>query len=195
MGFGPDTSPYFDDYFSTDGGLDKNYYKVLFKPGKALQARELTTAQSILQNQLGSFGRTYFPDGGSVYGSQKNLDNPLNYAVLDSVLTSGASLEKNAIGDGYLNFSVGDLIIGGISNTKAVIDFVMPSESVSDPNMIFIKYLSSGETSNTEMATSDGFNKSNCNDATPLDGLGMITTCCTCSWLSNPKTGSKFKRT
>ena len=30
-------SPYYDDYFSADGGLDKNYFKVLFRPGRALQ--------------------------------------------------------------------------------------------------------------------------------------------------------------
>ena len=40
-------SPYFDDFDST-----KNYYKVLFKPGYPVQARELTTLQSILKNQI-----------------------------------------------------------------------------------------------------------------------------------------------
>ena len=42
-----DTSPYFDDFDAA-----KNYYKVLFKPGFPVQARELTTLQSILQNQI-----------------------------------------------------------------------------------------------------------------------------------------------
>ena len=41
--------PYYDDF---DG--DKNFYKVLFKPGFPVQARELTTLQSILQNQVES---------------------------------------------------------------------------------------------------------------------------------------------
>ena len=40
-------SPYFDDF-----DKDNNFYKVLFKPGTPVQARELSTLQSILQNQV-----------------------------------------------------------------------------------------------------------------------------------------------
>ena len=40
-------SPYFDDFSES-----KNYKKVLFKPGIPVQSRELTTLQSILQNQI-----------------------------------------------------------------------------------------------------------------------------------------------
>ena len=47
-------SPYFDDF---DSG--KEYYKVLFKPGYPVQARELTTLQSILQNQIEQFGQIF----------------------------------------------------------------------------------------------------------------------------------------
>ena len=36
-------SPYYDDFNSDD-----NFHKVLFRPGFAIQARELTTLQSIL---------------------------------------------------------------------------------------------------------------------------------------------------
>ena len=43
-------SPYFDDF-----NENKNYHKVLFKPGFPVQARELTTLQSILQNQVEKF--------------------------------------------------------------------------------------------------------------------------------------------
>ena len=43
--------PYFDDFDS-----NKDFYKVLFKPGTTVQARELTTLQSILQNQIEKFG-------------------------------------------------------------------------------------------------------------------------------------------
>ena len=43
-------SPYFDDFDAS-----KNFYKILFKPGVPVQARELTSLQSYLQNQLKSF--------------------------------------------------------------------------------------------------------------------------------------------
>ena len=50
-------SPYFDDFDAS-----KNFYKILFKPGVPVQARELTSLQSYLQNQLKSFGNNIFKD-------------------------------------------------------------------------------------------------------------------------------------
>ena len=38
------TAPYFDDYLE-----NKKFYKVLFKPSTAVQARELSQIQTILQ--------------------------------------------------------------------------------------------------------------------------------------------------
>lgn len=49
------TGPYFDDF-----NPDKNFYKVLFKPGYAVQARELNQLQSILQHQISSVGNHLF---------------------------------------------------------------------------------------------------------------------------------------
>ena len=60
-------SPYFDDFFEDGvGARDKNYYKLLFNPGKPIQARELNTLQSILQNQIETFGSHIFQDGSMV---------------------------------------------------------------------------------------------------------------------------------
>ena len=40
-------APYYDDFDAS-----KNYVKTLFRPGFAIQARELTQLQSALQNQI-----------------------------------------------------------------------------------------------------------------------------------------------
>ena len=50
-------APYFDDFEP-----QSNYYKVLFKPGYPVQARELTTLQSILQNQVEDVGNHLFKE-------------------------------------------------------------------------------------------------------------------------------------
>jgi len=50
-------SPYFDDY-----DQDKQFNRILFKPGFAVQARELTQLQSILQNQIEQFGDNIFKE-------------------------------------------------------------------------------------------------------------------------------------
>ena len=42
-------NPYYDDFDKAN-----NFYRVLFKPGYPIQARELTTLQSILQSQIES---------------------------------------------------------------------------------------------------------------------------------------------
>ena len=54
-------SPYFDDFVDS-----KNYHKVLFKPGFPVQARELTTLQTILQDQIEKFGQHFFKEGSMV---------------------------------------------------------------------------------------------------------------------------------
>ena len=45
-------TPYYDDY-----SVSKNFHRILFKPGFAVQARELTQIHTILQNQIDRFGK------------------------------------------------------------------------------------------------------------------------------------------
>ena len=72
-------SPYFDDFDPED-----NYYKVLFKPGYPVQARELTSLQSILQNQVEQFGNHIFKEGSVVIPGQLSLDNPFHAVEIES---------------------------------------------------------------------------------------------------------------
>jgi len=55
--------PYHDDY-----DPDKNYYKILYRPTTAVQARELTQQQTMLQTQIERFGNHVFKDGSIVEG-------------------------------------------------------------------------------------------------------------------------------
>lgn len=61
--------PYYDDYDQTD-----NFYRILYRPGYAVQARELTQQQTILQNQIHRFGNHVFRDGSDVSGATEVLD-------------------------------------------------------------------------------------------------------------------------
>ena len=58
-------SPYYDDF-----SKDKDFHRVLFRPGFAVQARELTTLQSILQNQIEQHGNHMFKEGTVVIPGQ-----------------------------------------------------------------------------------------------------------------------------
>ena len=50
--------------------IDNDFYRVLFRPGFAVQARELTTLQTILQNQIEQFGNHFFKEGTIVIPGQ-----------------------------------------------------------------------------------------------------------------------------
>lgn len=66
--------PYWDDFEASNGAKEENYMRILFRPGYAVQARELTQIQSIIQNQIKNFGDHIFKDGSPVYGGQITLD-------------------------------------------------------------------------------------------------------------------------
>lgn len=61
-------SPYFNDFDES-----KNYHQMLFRPGFAVQGRELTQLQSILQNQVERFGQHIFENGSSVVGGDASF--------------------------------------------------------------------------------------------------------------------------
>ena len=71
-------APYFDDY-----DAEKQFYRVMFKPGYAIQARELTQLQSILQNQVESFGDNVFKEGSIVKGCNFTELDDLQYVKLN----------------------------------------------------------------------------------------------------------------
>ena len=79
-------SPYFDDFSE-----DKNFHKVLFRPAFAVQARELTQLQSILQNQVKRFGDHMFKDGAQVIPGELSYTNRYHFAKLSALSTSTAA--------------------------------------------------------------------------------------------------------
>ena len=66
-------SPYYDDFNEAN-----KFYKVLYRPGYSVQARELNQIQSILQNQLEKTGDTLYQDGSKVLGAELILNNKIN---------------------------------------------------------------------------------------------------------------------
>ena len=62
-------SPYYDDFLE-----NKNYLKLLFQPGRAVQARELNVIQSTLQNQITKMGDHLFDDGAKILGGEIDFD-------------------------------------------------------------------------------------------------------------------------
>ena len=63
-------SPYYDDFTES-----KKFHRVMYRPAFAVQARELTTQQSITQNQIERFGDHVFQHGAMVIPGQISFDN------------------------------------------------------------------------------------------------------------------------
>lgn len=61
--------PYYDDF-----SVDKKFHKILFNPGRAVQARELTQIQSVLQNQIANLGNHVFKNGSKVLGAETAIN-------------------------------------------------------------------------------------------------------------------------
>ena len=125
-------SPYYDDFSS-----DKNFYKILFNPGRPVQARELTTIQSLLQNQIESFGSHMFKEGSVVIPGNLIYDGQF-YAVKLNQTNAGTDITL------YLESIVGKKITGSVSGITATVQHVeFPNgTSVLDPT-IYVKYLDS----------------------------------------------------
>ena len=70
-------APYFDDF-----DVEKQFYKILFKPAYAVQARELTQLQTILQNQVEQFGDNIYQEGTIIKGCNFTNLNGLQYVKL-----------------------------------------------------------------------------------------------------------------
>jgi len=139
-------SPYFDDF-----NPQKEYYKVLFKPGYPVQARELTTLQSVLQNQLETFGNHIFKEGSVVIPGNIVYKNNLNAVILEDTFQGIPS-------DYYLSSLLGARIKGQNSSVVAEIQNYLLSGNGVSKNTIYVKYLSSGLNDNTQKTFIDGEN-------------------------------------
>ena len=73
-------SPYFDD-FETSAKL-KRYHKILFNPGVAVQTRELTQLQSMLQELVARFGENIYKEGTIIDGCDFQYDANVAFVKL-----------------------------------------------------------------------------------------------------------------
>ena len=130
-------SPYFDDF-----DANNDYHKVLFKPGVPVQARELTTLQSILQNQIEKFGQHFFKEGAKVIPGNTSYTQ-LYYCV---------QLQNTFLGvpvSAYVDQLVGSKITGQTSGVTATVDKVLlPQDSERGNLTLYINYLSSSVQNN-----------------------------------------------
>ena len=123
-------NPYFDDYDD-----DKKFLRILFRPGYAIQARELTQLQTIVQKQISRFGKHVFKNGSVVTGGEVSISSTVLYHKLKTTTTAGDDIDVN----NFLNKSIGNA--NALQNGGSLGKVVAVSEATdTDPPTIFVEY-------------------------------------------------------
>ena len=98
-------APYYDDFDEDD-----LFSRVLFRPGFAIQARELTTLQSILQSQIERHGKHMFKEGTMVIPGQASYSDKV-----DTVQLASNFAGETIVLSQYLNTTTPVIITGVVA--------------------------------------------------------------------------------
>ena len=151
-------SPYWDTFATTN-----DFYRVLFRPGFAVQARELTTLQTILQNQIEQFGNHFFKEGTIVIPGSVAYDNkyfavkfqatfgtPTPVAISTYLSQYTAGIHNN------ITYTEGAILTGVTSGVTAqVIGYAVADPDTGDSDTLYVKYIGTNTTDNATTAFSN----------------------------------------
>jgi hypothetical protein len=130
------TEPYYDDFNES-----KRFLKILYRPGYAVQARELTQMQTILQNQISRFGDHVFKEGSMVIPGAIGIDTKIAYVKLEA--TYSAVLADTIVA------KFNGLIIENAAGVQAQVLYYTASAG-ADSAALFVRYLNSGDNNTTK---------------------------------------------
>ena len=139
-------SPYYDDFDETD-----NFHRTLFRPGFAIQARELTQLQSVLQGQIEKHGSHIFKEGAVVIPGAISLNT--NYYSLKLASTfASETIDPSQ----YFNSTTPVTITGATTGVTAIV-VGFDAATTTDQPTLYIRYVKSG-TDNETSFFADGEN-------------------------------------
>ena len=131
-------APYFDDFDKSKGFL-----KVLFKPGFPVQARELTTLQTLLQDQIDTFGQGVYKEGSMVVPGGITLNKDVS-----CILIQNSYLNLDV--ENYRTALDGTIIKGSTSGVRARILFSISAATSTRSNITFyLNYLQKADDNTT----------------------------------------------
>lgn len=131
-------APYYDDF-----DISKKYYRILFKPGYALQARELTQLQTTLQNQIGQFGDNIYKEGSIIKGCTFTELKTLAYVKVVDDITPTLYVDRLEIANDNTIVEYYYEIESALSGLKAYIVAASKGfqSKAPDLNTFYINYL------------------------------------------------------
>ena len=121
------TSPYYDDFDPS-----KNFHRILFKPGYAVQARELTQSQTILQHQVSKFADAIFQKNTPISGGKLTYNTKCYYIKLNPTI-NGSAIDVSLFENLLIKNNDGD-VVAKVLQTAASVG--------SDPDTLVVSYVS-----------------------------------------------------
>ena len=124
--------PYYDDFDPS-----KNFHRILFKPGYAVQARELTQSQTILQSQISKFADNIFSQNTPVTGGKVTTNLNCYFIKLN---TQYAGVDITA--SNFLNKVIQDSTGTILAKVIKTIETTTAGSVTGDPPTLIVSYLS-----------------------------------------------------
>lgn len=152
-------STYKDDHTDSAG-----FHRVLFNSGRAVQARELTQLQTIIQSEISRFGKNIFKDGAPV--------NPGNATIAQYEFIKLNS-SVNTLPVDYDSLKGGS-IIGQTSAIEGRVLEVIPSEN-GDPDTLYIQYTATSGFANPDDTVTPRFVAAEDIEITTTSGTTTLT--------------------
>lgn len=171
-------APYFDDFNEND-----NFHRVMFRPGFAVQARELTTLQSILQNQIERHGSHVFKEGSVVIPGQISYTDSYDSVSLQNTF-NGEDVDPSQ----FYNATDPITITGATTGVKAYVVGYQDATSTTPP-ILFVNYYQTGS-DNATAVFSNGENISADAPITHTTGYAIGAVSATSAATSASNTGS-----
>jgi len=139
-------APYYDDFESSD-----NFVKTLFRPGFAIQARELTQLQSALQQQIETHGSHVFKEGAQVIPGAVAYNRWYHSLKLASTY-AGEAVDPSQ----YYSVTTPVTITGATTGVTATVIGFDVATSTDQPTL-YLRYINSGTDGSTNILA-DGEN-------------------------------------
>tara|TARA_Y100001933_G_scaffold248279_1_gene281986 strand:+ start:381 stop:4424 length:4044 start_codon:yes stop_codon:yes gene_type:complete len=168
----------FTDTFKDDFADSAGFHKILFNSGKAVQARELTQLQTILQEQIARFGDNIFKEGAVVKPGGATINQKYEFIKLNTTTNTLPTDTSVLVGTSFTGQTSG-VIVKVLQVVEA---------TGSDPATLYVQYTNtsagSSGTSTIRMTAGEDINNGSITltvqttntSANPATGVGILIT-------------------
>ena len=126
---------YKDDHTDSDG-----YHRILFNSGRALQARELTQLQTIVQKEITRLGQNVFKDGAPVNNSASSFNKKLEFIKIKASTPLPSNVDI-----------IDNVFVGQTSGIKIRVEDKLAA-TATDPETLYVTYLETPQAQSGETA-------------------------------------------